>query len=1133
MGQFNENIKLVAPNPLDSRYLSTRLVAGAQQPYSATTEVNTVIDSLFRYVGLTVLINGVETSGENKEYWYKTGITNTSLVEKEAGGAGTITGGTNGLSADGADIVLGGTLTSVSGTTIDADNLDLSIINVNDFQISTSGNTNLIGVDTTGILLSYSGVSATTSVSLEGNAGLTYEDNYRTGFTEYSLPDVGYVTGLTGTYLKLDQTNPQDVCYGQPFFHEGLVIHEFPTPALITGHTVGRMFYDPVYETITAQIGHPDTCGNAVNLQLGQEMLRLVYNATSCDILNGDVVRTVGTHCGLGSCADVPAVCLAKASDMVCGNVVGIATQVISATTSGGTGYGFITTQGYVSDIDTTSGKYTGFTAGDIIYLSPTVEGGVTNVPPVSPNIQYRLGRLTTTGTTGKLNVDLEILYRLDDLADVNASTPTLDDVLKWNGLDWVNGVVGSSSASAGINFYYATPIINAVTPPAGISEDGTSGNGIQVATLSRLPVTSGATLIVAGLSASDNRAFAAWEQDFALNRTTIDAGLWEFYDSLYVSNNLNDTYLMHGMYQIVPMTGGTITTTSGTTNSYTATTTGNQFAGTYFNASATNTEASYLQTPTGVYQISSFIDDNNVVIAVPNSYPSSGETAVSGSTWNNLFTGITETIEQETTPILYQTKVVANSFTISKTDKLGHMLFVSSSNAYSLTLSYNGPSDASFFISPLVTLHNELAGLQGGSGDERYHNTCAESQLLTGINDYSVTAKEVCSLVGVPVTLTGTELGYVDGVTSSIQTQLNNKLNTTIFTGYTATTSPVITNAITGATNLGTGTTVYSGTTGRSLNFSTIVGSGGTTVQKVGDEIIIESTAPSGSTYNLASPSVCATGGMCIGTTLTGKTAFEILQEILVPELFGTLTLPSFSTTLNPSATYYEIGCTIGSLDVCGTFGRGCIDPQYDSADDKRVGYANQYVYTGPQIDGTYPSSACTISQNVSGYVVSGTPETWGITVDYDAGVQPYGNNGTAFDSACPASTLVNSKTICGVFPLFATTSAIGSLTKQGLQSMNTSPVTIVLVAEDGFNKQKFEIPDLWYTAKPLLCVCTYNTFSSNWEFEGGSGAASLFTWTPTTGCTETTCCGSTPYCLFTYAGANRLTTTSIRLVF
>ena len=35
--QYNENIKIAAPAPLDKRYLSTRTSGGAQVPYSACT----------------------------------------------------------------------------------------------------------------------------------------------------------------------------------------------------------------------------------------------------------------------------------------------------------------------------------------------------------------------------------------------------------------------------------------------------------------------------------------------------------------------------------------------------------------------------------------------------------------------------------------------------------------------------------------------------------------------------------------------------------------------------------------------------------------------------------------------------------------------------------------------------------------------------------------------------------------------------------------------------------------------------------------------------------------------------------------------------------------------------------------
>jgi len=73
--QYNENIKIAAPAPLDKRYLSNRLINGVYLPYSSTTEVNTTIIPSERYIGLTVNISG-------SEYWYKNGIGDSDLIEK-------------------------------------------------------------------------------------------------------------------------------------------------------------------------------------------------------------------------------------------------------------------------------------------------------------------------------------------------------------------------------------------------------------------------------------------------------------------------------------------------------------------------------------------------------------------------------------------------------------------------------------------------------------------------------------------------------------------------------------------------------------------------------------------------------------------------------------------------------------------------------------------------------------------------------------------------------------------------------------------------------------------------------------------------------------------------------------------
>jgi len=510
MAQFNANIKLVAPNPLDDRYLSTRVVAGAQQPYSATTEVNTVIDELYRYTGLTVNVNGVE-------YWYKEGITDPDLVIKEAGGAGTITGGTNGLSTSGANIILGGDL--LSGTTINADNNDFSVTNVDDFQVKTSGDTTILGIDNEGFLLQTSGGT----VTFDDGGGLKYlTTGYSSGYTATSIPDVHFVTGQTSAYLKLDQTTPQNVTGSQPSFDEGLQLGATPAASQISGHTAGRMYYDDDWSTVSVDVGTEST------LQLSQEVMRYAYNDTGSVIPDGSVVYISGVHSGS---VDTVTIALAVASGVTGSQFYAVTTQEL-----GIGGYGLVTVFGNVGNLNTSaSSQYSGMTVGAELFLSSSVLGGITNIPPTAPDLRVFVGRLITKDATdGKILVDVYSSLSLNDLNNVSVSAPTLDYVLTWNGVEWVDAAVGSTSAGSGVNFYYATPVINAITPPAGISQDGTSGNGIQVATFSRYPVTTGATITVAGLDGTSTRAFGAWEQDDVIGRTQINSGLWEFYD--YVS---------------------------------------------------------------------------------------------------------------------------------------------------------------------------------------------------------------------------------------------------------------------------------------------------------------------------------------------------------------------------------------------------------------------------------------------------------------------------------------------------------------------------------------------------------------------------------------------------------------------
>ena len=172
--------------------------------------------------------------------------------------------------------------------------------------------------------------------------------------------------------------------------------------------------------------------------------------------------------------------------------------------------------------------------------------------------------------------------------------------------------------------------------------------------------------------------------------------------------------------------------------------------------------------------------------------------------------------------------------------------------------------------------------------------------------------------------------------------------------------------------------------------------------------------------TYNLTSPSIFATGGMCSGTVLTGKTAFEILKEILAPELCGVLIAPSASITLSPATALYEIGCSISTLCITGTFNRGSINPQYCSTSGFRSGAANTYCFSGCQIAGSYACTTSPVTKCATPYVICAS-QSWGVCVAYDCGIQPKGNAGSNFSSPLVAGTSnIATATITGIYPYY-----------------------------------------------------------------------------------------------------------------
>jgi hypothetical protein len=121
--------------------------------------------------------------------------------------------------------------------------------------------------------------------------------------------------------------------------------------------------------------------------QIGLETYARVQNNTGVLIPNGTVVGFTGA---------VPDSALSVAPYLANGStptlyIVGVMTHDLPDTGE----KGYCTTFGFVRDLNTSA-----FTLGDILYASPTVAGGFTNVKPTAPNNVVPVAAVLKVGTT-------------------------------------------------------------------------------------------------------------------------------------------------------------------------------------------------------------------------------------------------------------------------------------------------------------------------------------------------------------------------------------------------------------------------------------------------------------------------------------------------------------------------------------------------------------------------------------------------------------------------------------------------------------------------------------------------------------------------------------------------------------
>jgi hypothetical protein len=214
--------------------------------------------------------------------------------------------------------------------------------------------------------------------------------------------------------------------------------------------------------------------GNVVQ-QIGEEQYYTVRNETGSTIANGTPVMANGVTAGSGRITVTPAIANGSIDEL---RFIGLTTESI---TNGINGY--VTSFGYVRGLDTRGTPYgETWAEGDVIYVSPTTAGYLTNVEPTAPNLKIVVAIVTTRNqTSGVLLVRPTAYPHITHLSDVNISSPTSGNLLIYDAPQnrWENADLTASTGISVTNGAGSVTITN-TAPDQVVSLTGAGTTSIS-----------------------------------------------------------------------------------------------------------------------------------------------------------------------------------------------------------------------------------------------------------------------------------------------------------------------------------------------------------------------------------------------------------------------------------------------------------------------------------------------------------------------------------------------------------------------------------------------------------------------------------------------------------------------------
>lgn len=208
------------------------------------------------------------------------------------------------------------------------------------------------------------------------------------------------------------------------------------------------------YETNTglSKIGDGTTAWDALPYVAVSRITEEVKNSTGATIAKGSVVYISGAN------GDNALISLADAdTETTSSKTLGLVAADIA---DGATG--MVVCEGLISGLNTGSA-----TAGQSVWLSSTAGGFVFNAPPAKPAHSVYLGVVVRAhSVNGEILVKVQNGYELNELHDVNAGSPSDNNLLAWDSATsmWTNQTAAQAGLAAVSHTHAQSDITNLST---------------------------------------------------------------------------------------------------------------------------------------------------------------------------------------------------------------------------------------------------------------------------------------------------------------------------------------------------------------------------------------------------------------------------------------------------------------------------------------------------------------------------------------------------------------------------------------------------------------------------------------------------------------------------------------------